>query len=239
VRRSVSIAVLVGCGSHTPVPSPPPPRPPAPTCVGSGATLSGIDVSTYQGDIDWPAVKAAGVEFAIIRVSHGTDEDTHFATNWSAAHDAGVVRGAYQYFRPSQDPIAQADLALATMGALAPGDLPLVIDVEAHDDLPPADVAAAVRAWIGRVVSATKRQPIVYTGLYFWRDHVGVDITSSPLWHAQYTDEPCPRIAPPWTDWTVWQYTNKGHVDGIVGPVDLDRWRGDRASLDAFVAASP
>jgi lysozyme len=233
--RYVSIAILVGCGGpQTPVPVPlTPPRPVVPTCVGSGTTLSGIDVSTYQGEIDWPTVKAAGVEFAFIRVSHGTDEDVRFATNWSAAHEAGVVRGAYQYFRPSQ-----ADLALATIGALQPGDLPLVIDVEAADDLPPAEVAAAVRTWVGRVVAATKRQPIVYTGLYFWRDHVAVDITSSPLWHAQYTEDACPRIAPPWTDWTVWQYTNKGHVDGITGPVDLDRWRGDRASLDAFVSAA-
>jgi len=124
---------------------------------------------------------------------------------------------------------------LAKVGTLAPDDLPPVIDVEAADDLPPADVATAVRGWLDRVIAVIGRRPIIYTGLYFWRDHVGVDLTSSPLWHAQYTDAPCPRIAPPWTDWTIWQYTNKGHVDGIAGPVDLDRWRGDRASLDAFM----
>jgi lysozyme len=236
MRTCLWIAIVAGCAEPRTPPSPPRHEPPrTPTCLGSGATLAGIDVSTYQGDIDWPAVRAAGVEFAFVRASHGTDEDLRFATNWAAARDAGIVRGAYQYFRPSQDPLAQAELVLTAVGELAVGDLPVVLDVEAADDLPPAEVVAAVRAWIERVVAATGRQPIIYTGLYFWRDHVGADLTRSPLWHAQYTEEPCPRLAPPWTDWTIWQYTNKGSVDGISGSVDLDRWRGDRASLDAFV----
>src|SRR5262245_56356921 len=168
VRACLWIVIAVaGCAEPRTPPTPPQPKPPPkPTCVDSSATLAGIDVSTYQGDIDWPAVKAAGIEFAFVRASHGTDEDVRFATNWAGARDAGIVRGAYQYFHPAQDALAQAELVLTTVGALASRDLPLVLDVEAADDLPPAEVIAAVRIWIERVVAATGRQPIIYTGFY-------------------------------------------------------------------------
>jgi hypothetical protein len=55
------------------------------------------------------------------------------------------------------------------------------------------------------------------------------------LWHAQYTTAACPTIAAPWTDWAIWQYSSTGAVNGISGSVDMDRWNGDRASLDAFL----
>ena len=69
------------------------------TCTEYTATVPGIDVSKYQGVVDWPAVQKAGVRFAFIRVSDGLDSlDEHFAKNWTGAHAAGLLRGAYQYF---------------------------------------------------------------------------------------------------------------------------------------------
>src|SRR5438132_949047 len=94
----------------------------------------GIDVSYYEGHIDWPQVKAAGNDFAFIRLSDGTHHlDSKFAANWAGAKDAGVIRGAYQFFRPAQSATAQANLLLDTMGALEPGDLPPTLDVEVMD----------------------------------------------------------------------------------------------------------
>src|SRR6266545_2185857 len=94
-----------------------------------GATVPGIDVSKWQGTIDWSAVASSGVVFAFIRVNHGLDDiDEEFAASWSGARRAGVVRGAYQYFLPDEDAVAQADLFLARMGPLEPGDLPPVLD---------------------------------------------------------------------------------------------------------------
>lgn len=206
------------------------------TVCGSGPTLKGVDVSYYQGAIDWPAVKADGVEFAFVRVSDGTGfEDPRFEPNWAGARANGIVRGAYQYFRPNQDPIAQADLLLEHLGTPDPDDLPPVIDVENTGNLAPDQIEANVRVWIDRVAAATAKQPIIYTGLYFWRDEVGSpDLTSSPLWHAQYTSAACPSIAPPWTEWAFWQFTSSGKVAGIAGNVDLNRFNGTREQLTAM-----
>src|SRR3954466_14515605 len=78
------------------------------TVCGVGPTVKGIDVSVYQGTINWTAVKNDGVKYAVIRVSDGLNSiDSKFAANWSGAKTAGIKRGAYQFFRPSQDPIAQ------------------------------------------------------------------------------------------------------------------------------------
>lgn len=206
----------------------------AATVCGKGPTVKGIDVSYYQGTIDWAAAKTDGVRYAFVRVSDGTTfEDPKFAANWQGTKAQGIVRGAYQYFRPNQDAIAQADMMLDAIGGdIAPGDLPPVIDVETDGGLTPAQVTAKVKTWVSRVKAATGRDPIIYTGFYFWRDQVGApDITSSSLWHAQYTSASCPNIAPPWQDWAFWQFTSSGAVDGISGNVDVNRFNGTLTDL--------
>lgn len=209
----------------------------AATVCGSGPTVKGIDVSHYQGTIDWTKVKADGVQFAFIRVSDGLGTlDSKFDANWAQSRAKGILHGAYQYFRPAQDPIAQADLLLSKIGTLKPDDLPPVIDVESDGGLTPAQVAAKVDIWIERVTAAIGKRPIVYTGFYFWRDQVGApDQTTSPLWHAQYSTVACPNIAPPWQDWAFWQYTSTGSVSGITGNVDVNRFNGTRTELEALL----
>ncbi len=205
---------------------------------GVGPTVKGIDVSYYQGTINWTAVKGDGVKYAFIRVSDGLNTpDTKFSANWSGSRNAGIYHGAYQFFRPSQDAIAQADLLLSKIGnQIAPDDLPPVLDVEATDGLSAATVAARVHTWVEHVTQALGRRPIIYTGKYFWQDNVGdADETASPLWHAQYTSASCPNIADAWPDWAIWQYSSSGSVAGISGNVDMDRWNGDLASLQAFL----
>src|SRR5688572_19515997 len=90
----------------------------------SGPVVNGIDVTYHQQTIDWPKVKAAGIEFAFIRVSDGaTFQDPKFDTNWAESRAAGVRHGAYQLFRPAEDARAQADLLLSKIGnKLAPDD---------------------------------------------------------------------------------------------------------------------
>ncbi|MBL0220568.1 MAG: hypothetical protein IPQ07_42710 [Myxococcales bacterium] len=208
----------------------------ATTVCGSGPTVKGIDVSYYQGTIDWTKAKADGVEYAFIRVSDGlATVDTKFDTNWAQTRAKGILHGAYQFFRPAQDPIAQADLLLSKIGTPAPDDLPPVIDVEADGGLTPAQVSAKVRIWIDHVTAAIGKRPIVYTGFYFWRDQVGGDESASPLWHAQYSTAACPNIAPTWQDWAFWQYTSSGAVNGIAGNVDMNRFNGTRAELEAML----
>ncbi len=211
----------------------------ATTVCGSGAVVQGMDVSAYETSIDFTAAKAAGIEFAFIRATDGTQyTDPKFVDYWAGARAAGVLRGAYQFFRPAEDPIAQADLLLSILGTPEAGDLPPVIDVETTGGLPPADVAANVQQWVEHVTAAIGRPPIIYAGFYSWQDDVGgADLTAYPLWHAQYTPAPCPNLPVPWTAWTFWQYSSTGHVPAVIGETtDLDVFNGTRAELAAFAA---
>jgi lysozyme len=203
----------------------------------SGTTTRGIDVSKWQGTINWTKVKAAGVQFAFIRVSDGANTpDARFAANWTGAKSAGVIRGAYQFFRPNQSITTQANMMINAIGVHRAGDLPPVIDIEDHGGLSPATLAARARIWVDKVHAAVGVRPIVYTGKYFWRDEVGspASFGPNPLWIAQYTSL-CPDIPAPWTRWTFWQYTDAGTVNGISGPVDTNRFNGSLAQLQAFV----
>ncbi|CAN5422136.1 hypothetical protein BH11MYX1_BH11MYX1_00270 [soil metagenome] len=208
----------------------------AATVCGTGPTVKGMDVSYYETSIDWTRARAAGIEFSFIRVSDGTTTiDTKFAQYWAGAKSAGVMRGAYQFYRPNQDALAQADLLLSMMGPLQPGDLPPVLDVEVSGGMTKAQVAAGVHTWIDRVTAATGVVPIVYTGLYSWPDLTGsTDVTPSPLWVAQYTSAACPNIPSPWTEWMFWQHSSTGSVDGVTASgVDLNVFNGTRDELDA------
>jgi lysozyme len=201
-----------------------------------GPTVQGIDVSYFQGTIDWPSVAADGIGFAFVRLSYGDIfRDPKFDTNWQGALDAGVVRGAYQFFKPSQSVSAQAQMMIDAMSTMQTGDLPPMLDVEVSDGESPSRVAAKVEQWTEAVQSALGVAPIIYSGSYFWRDDVGgsSDEQDNPFWIAQYTTK-CPNLPLPWSRWTLWQYSSTGSVSGIRGHVDLDRFNGSADDLAAF-----
>lgn len=207
----------------------------AATVCARGPTLSGIDVSKWQGSIDWNQVAGSGVSFAFIRVNHGLDDiDERFAYNWAEARRVGIARGAYQYFLPNEDAVAQADLFLERMGPLEPGDLPPVLDVEnTGGGMSPSAVAAQVGRWMDRVEPALGVKPIIYTGKYFWQDNVqSSDFADHPLWIA-YWNVTCPDLPDQWSDWLFHQTSDSGSVPGITGPVDTDVFNG---SIDDLVA---
>lgn len=207
---------------------------------GRGPTVEGIDVSYYQGTIDWAAVAGDGIRYAIVRIGDGTYRDPQFARNWSEARAHGLLRGSYQFFRPNVDPLVQADIVVEAVGRLGPGDLPVTIDVEAPSpSVSPAEYTRRIHQWVDRVTEGTGRAPIVYTGRYYWDPYVASsDFTSLPLWHAQYTSASCPNINDRWSDWAFWQYTSSGRVAGISGNVDRNRWNGTYEELAAFAASN-
>jgi lysozyme len=201
----------------------------------TGPTTPGIDVSYHQERIDWSAVRRAGVRFAFVRVSDGaTFPDPRFVENFRGAAAVGVLRGAYQFFRPEESAVAQADLMIAALRRDR-GELPPVIDVEDAGGRTPAQVARAVGVWIARVRARVGVEPIVYTGPDFWRTRVGrgADVAAQPLWIAHYTAG-CPTVPAPWRAWTFWQFTDAGRVPGIDGLVDLDVFAGTVEELEAF-----
>jgi lysozyme len=199
----------------------------------AGPTTPGIDVSYYQETIDWPRVRRAGIRFAFIRVSDGVlQRDARFASNWAEARRAGIVRGAYQFFRPDQSVTAQADLMIAAMAGRDAADLPPVIDIEVDAGLDPSTIAERAAAWIERVRDGLGVEPIVYTGSDLWRNGGADALGAQPLWLAHYT-QGCPTVPPPWSRWMFWQHTDRGAVPGIAGPVDLDLFAGELGELTA------
>ncbi len=239
---ALSAALLAGaCSSETP----------SHECVGrssealkvcpGASTLKGVDVSYYQGTVDWAKVKAAGNTFAFVRVSDGKNTiDTKFAANWAGTRNAGLVRGLYQFFRPGQDPIVQADVLLtqlAAAGGMRPGDLPPVLDLETVDGQPTATIVARAKAWLTHVEAALKIRPIVYTAA-FMSDVTGTHFSTYPLWVANY-GATCPTMPTGWSKWRFWQNADNGSVPGVAGNVDTNLFDGTLTDLRAMTLQAP
>jgi len=196
--------------------------------------VNGIDVSDWQGQINWSSVKADGYSFAHAKATQGAaGTQTTFAQNYSEIAATGMLRGAYHRFEFGADPTQQAKHFLGTANP-GPGDLPPMIDLE----LPPSgsarDAVAAVRAFLSIVENAIKAKTIIYLGFYFWRDSLASTdaFSDNPLWLANYTTADQPTALPSsWSTLTLWQYSSKGNIAGINGAVDLDRYIGSMSDL--------
>jgi lysozyme len=202
-------------------------------CAGQN-TVKGLDVSYYDGTIDWTKVKV-GHGFAIARVSDGTGfKDPKFAANWMGMKSVGLVRGVYQFFRASQDPIAQADLLLTTVAQLGsdPTDMPPVADVEVLDGQSASTLRANLQKWLDHVEAKIGRKPIIYTGPSFGTSNLGNSFNAYPLWVANW-GVTCPSMPSNWAGWKFWQTSATGTVSGISGMnnVDLDTWNGTLQDL--------
>ena len=221
-------------------------------CASQG--VDGVDVFDGQGAIDWPAVADGGIDFAMIKATQGTDEtQATFAANWSGARSAGVRRGAYHFFDPTDDGAAQAQRFLAAVGPLGPGDLPPMLDIECPDgdsnclgtgasgSAPAAAIAQRMWDWLHAVEAATATKPVVYTFASYFTSN-GIDtggLDAYPLFLAQPLRTPtasaaCFTVPAPWSRATMWQYSWSGHVSGIGPEVDLDRFLGSLADLQGL-----
>ncbi|MFT3839130.1 MAG: GH25 family lysozyme [Myxococcaceae bacterium] len=207
-------------------------------CPGAN-TVQGIDVSVYQGSVNWTSVKNAGRHFGIARVSDGLNHpDSWFSTNWSNMKAAGLIRGAYQFFEPGQDAAAQANMVVAKVGKLGAGDLPVMLDMEVTGGLSPSQITAKIHTWVNTIEAGTGKKPIVYTGAYFWDDYVkSSDFASLPLNVAWYGTN-CPGTPNAWGMWTMHQYSSTGSVSGVSGHVDEDVFNGTLAQLQALAGAT-
>src|ERR1700719_1343055 len=129
----------------------------------SSSLARGLDVSEFQGTINWTQVAGGGVSFAIARVSDGTQHpDPYFQRNWSGMKAAGIVRGVYQFFRPEESAVAQADL-LINATQFQPGDLPPFLDFEVTDSQSASTMTAGIAAWCNEIKAKTGLTPIIYT----------------------------------------------------------------------------
>ena len=182
--------------------------------------LKGIDVSHYQGAVDWGKVAATGVVFALAKATEGANtKDATFGSNFQGMKDSGIIRGAYHFYHPSKDAIAQADNFLSLVNSLSSGDLPPALDIEIDEGMTAVDIIAGVKEWIQKVAESLGKTPIIYTRASFWDTKLNgcSDFSDCPLWIAHYTTNPSPDIPMGFNDFTIWQYSQKGSIDGIEG----------------------
>ncbi|UOG74775.1 glycoside hydrolase family 25 protein [Hymenobacter tibetensis] len=194
----------------------------------AGYTVHGIDVSSYQGRIDWAEVSRNHVKFAFIKASEGvTLRDSRFQRNWNAARKAGVYCGAYHYFQPTYDGARQANLFTRTV-PLAPGDLPPVLDVEHTEFHDVAVMRRNVAVWLRLVERHYGVRPILYSNYSFYKRYLAGHFDKYPLWLAHYEVEQ-PRL--PRDKWIIWQHSDESYIPGIRGTVDFNVFQGSFQSL--------
>jgi GH25 family lysozyme M1 (1,4-beta-N-acetylmuramidase) len=228
-----------------------------PAGTPAGYSVAGIDVSAYNGAVDWRAVKADRVSFAYVRASEQADKpDARFLTNDLDAKAQGLFVGAYHRAKPdASSGKAQADFFLDHAQFSNDGKtLPPVVDMEwpragwtgPHGEplnscynLTPSQIVAWTRAFLSEVATRTGRIEAVYTSASWWNLCTSSDTTfgQNPLWVASYSSSPLP-FPTGWTGFTFWQYSSTGSLpNGQV--VDRNVFSGDAAALAALAQATP
>lgn len=197
--------------------------------------LRGVDVSAHNGDLDFEAMKADGVDFAYIKATEGTDfVDRNYVANAAGARRAGMPAGAYHFFRFDTDGEMQA---LNFLWALRGRDfaLPPAIDVEEWGN-PDGHATALIVERLRRMTATLEAhgyRPVIYTNKDGYYRFVRGNFDSYPLWICSFTDPPLDRRA----RFDLWQYTHRGHVEGVPRAVDLNAARAGTFGLAARRAA--
>lgn len=196
-------------------------------------SIHGIDVSKFQKNINWSAVEQMQVDrihisFAFIKATEGiTRQDGNFKQNWQKAKKAGIIRGAYHFFYSTRDPLKQV-INFQNVVQLEPGDLPPVLDIEVHNNQPPAVIRSTARIWLEEMEKAYGVKPIIYTNMHFYEDYLGEEFDKYPLWVAHYYQKERPSTK---RHWLFWQHSDMGRVNGIRTTVDFNVFRGDSLAL--------
>lgn len=191
-----------------------------------GTPVYGIDVSKWQGIINWEKLKKNHVQFVFIKATEGKDElDKHFLRNWKAAKQQGIYRGAYHYFVPTVPAKKQAAQFIKHVKMLK-GDLPPVLDLEERFKIPTEKFQENVRIWLKEVEKHLKVKPILYASPHYYRDYLADAFGEYKVWIAKYQSYPSPVLEGTKEHWLFWQFSNRGRIAGIKGNVDLDVFYG-------------
>jgi lysozyme len=207
------------------------------TACATGQTLKGVDVSHWDGTVNWTQVKAAGITFAFAKATESdNDLDDTFAANWAGMKAAGIVRGAYHFFDPAVSATTQANYVLGTVGTLQAGDLPIVLDFEQLNGVSEATAVADAVTFLKTVTQATGKTAILYMSADFLSGSYPA-LEPYTLWVANYGVS-CPGMPSEWSTWSFWQDSDSGSVGGISDAVDVDLFNGSLSALTALTDGS-
>ena len=204
-------------------------------CMPAGYRVHGIDVSHYQGDIDWKMLEQTRqgqfpIQFIFMKATEGGDyTDDRFAANFDSARVHGFVRGAYHFYNPKTDANKQADFFIQSV-KLEPGDLPPVLDIEKKGkDM--KKLQADLKVWLRKVENHYGVKPIIYASYKFKTRYLNDSVFNTyPYWIAHYYVDSVRYEG----DWRFWQHTDVGTLPGIDEKVDLNVFNGSKNELDAF-----
>lgn len=203
--------------------------------------IHGIDVSKWQGKINWPEVRRAGTKFAFIKATEGGDHiDARFSENWYGAAQAGIPRGAYHFVywcRPAHEQAMWFRQNVPN----DPDALPPVLDVEwnSHSrnctrQVPREEALAMIRFMLDDMEAYTGKRPIIYTDINFHKDVLEGELDGYPYWLRSVAAEPEERYRN--RQWMLWQYTATGRVPGISNDVDRNAFYGSERDFASFLA---
>jgi GH25 family lysozyme M1 (1,4-beta-N-acetylmuramidase) len=220
----------------------------ASTAAGAApAGLKGLDVSGYQGNVNWSAVKSNGGAFAYIKATEGTYyvDTTYFAQQYNGSYNAGLIRGAYHFAIPNNSGgAAQADYFVAHGGGWSKDGrtLPGALDIEYNPygatcyGLSQASMRSWIAAFLNEYHARTTRWAVIYTTTNWWTTCTGNYsgfAANDPLWIARYAST-VGTLPAGWSAYSFWQWADSGTFPG-----DQDVWNGTLARLQVLACNGP
>ncbi len=204
-------------------------------CIPHGYKVHGIDISHYQGEVDWKMLKQTHqsqfpIRFVFMKATEGGDfADEKFIANFDSSKVNGFIRGAYHFYNPKTDANKQADFFINTV-KLEKGDLPPVLDIE-KKGRNTDKLRADLKTWLERVEKHYGVKPIIYASYKFKTRYLNDSVFNSyPYWIAHYYVDSVEYKG----DWKFWQHHDAGTLPGIDEQVDLNIFNGSIQQLDSL-----
>lgn len=202
-------------------------------CMPERYGVHGLDISHYQGRIDWERLLQTQegpfpLEFVFMKATEGESlADSLFLCNFEQARHHKLIRGAYHYFIPTKDPVAQANFFISQV-ELKDGDLPPVLDVEVTGNKTKKELQRLVKRWLDRIEEHYGAKPILYASYKFRIKYLDDTLFDDyPYWIAHYYVDSVRYDG----QWHFWQHSDRGRVPGITTTVDLDVFNGTTEEL--------
>lgn len=202
--------------------------------------VHGVDVSRWQGNIDWERLRSQGANFAYIKATDGGDHiDPMFKKNWRGARAAGLKTGAYHFFYWCRPASEQADWFIRNVPRVE-GALPPVIDVEWNHQSrcrtrPSQErVLEKMQVFMDRLEAHYGQRPIIYTAPDFYADNLRGAFKNYPFWLRAVAQHPSKVY--PGRKWVFWQYSGSGLSHGVEGRIDLNAFHGTQQQWQQWLS---
>ncbi len=201
--------------------------------------VRGVDVSGYQGLIDWDVLASQDIRFAYIKATEGSGmQDEMFKTNWQAATKTSLKVGAYHFFSFESPGNTQADNYIRTVPKLK-GGLPPAVDLELYgkySELPPsrAEISRELDSMLVKLEKHYGKKPVIYVTSRSYKLYIQGGYTENPIWIRSVITKP---ILPDGHRWTFWQYSARHALPGYAGEerfIDMNAFSGSPAQFEAL-----